>query len=72
VRGIPESILLQPLLAKCLERTSGYQFVSQVQNHSTSINGAVFPDLFKLGFSARKSTRIQNTGVFLRDVVLCK
>jgi len=55
VPGVPESILLHQLLAKCLEHTSGYQFVFQVRNHSTRIHGAVFPELFKLGFSAGKS-----------------
>jgi len=63
---------LSKLLANCLEHTSGYQFVFQVQNHSTSINGGVFSELFKLGVPTGKSTRIENTGAFLRDVVLCK
>jgi len=53
VPGIPESILLHPLLAKWF----GAYIVSQVQNHTTRINGPVFPELLKLVVSTGKSNR---------------
>jgi len=42
------------------------------QNNSTRINGAVFQELLKLGVPTGESTRIWNTGVNLRNVVLRK